>query len=121
MPRGGKRPGAGRKPGINRTEEARAVVAKHAREMATDVPPHIARTSPLDVMLRAMTLRAAADDWAGAALHAAAAARYCHPTLSAIEHSGAIGTDPDALSDADLAAIAAGSGAAAAGEADGKA
>lgn len=75
MARGGKRNGAGRKPGsINKA-------AKEAREKAAATGE-----LPLDYMLRIMrddeTEKARRDHMA------AASAPYVHPRLAAVEHSG---------------------------------
>jgi hypothetical protein len=73
MPRGGSRPGAGRKAGAA-TLKTRKVADRAAVEGCT----------PLDVMLAAMRSLAAAGRMAEAAAVAKDAAPYCHPRLSAI-------------------------------------
>jgi hypothetical protein len=83
MPRGGARPGAGRKPGSrDKTADAKKVLEAHAAIMSQDVRPEIAAMSPLDVMLRAMMLEANNDNWKEAAALARDAAPYLHPRLS---------------------------------------
>ncbi len=74
MPRGGKRPGAGRPAGAA-TRRMRKIVDKAVAEDLT----------PLDVMLRAMRDHAAAGRWDEAAKVAAMAAPYIHPRLTAID------------------------------------
>lgn len=79
MPRGGKRPGAGRKKGDGPTK----TMARKKVLTALDNG-----TSPLDYMLKVMSGELPYD------LHrfeaAKAAAPYMHPRLQAIEHSGEI-------------------------------
>lgn len=77
MARGGKREGAGRKPG-SATRRTREIADKAAAEGIT----------PLEVMLKAMRLHADAERWDEAAAVAKDAAPYVHPKLAAIEHSG---------------------------------
>ena len=97
MPRGGKRPGAGRKPGRpNKRTVARQQLASSAASEGI---------SPLEVMLKRMRYydsvvdlelkkgegadRGIIDDALKAANEAAKdAAPYIHPRLSAVEHSG---------------------------------
>lgn len=74
MPRGGKRPGAGRPAGAA-TQRTRAIADQAAAEDLT----------PLDVMLRAMRDHASADRWDEAAVIAKDAAPYLHPRLSSID------------------------------------
>lgn len=75
MPRGGVRPGAGRKKG------AAGRATAEAREMAK-----AAGETPLEYMLRVMHDEAA--DTKRRDGMAAAAAPYIHPKLASIEHSG---------------------------------
>jgi hypothetical protein len=102
MARGGKRPGAGRKPGglPDKTAAAAAVVEKHAASLAGIVPPDIARMTPLEVMLHAMTLEAAANQWRAAAALAKEAAPYVHPKLATETHR--VLTDDGQRSEEDL-------------------
>lgn len=74
MPRGGARPGAGRKPGVpnRRTRQVQEAVE------ATG-------STPLDVMLKAMREAYAEGRLMDAAKFAAMAAPYVHPKLAPIE------------------------------------
>lgn len=80
MPRGGKRPGAGRKKG-SATKRTRAVADRAAADGVT----------PLEVMLAAMRDHYKAKHLDEAAKIAAAAAPYMHPRLSAVQHGGTVG------------------------------
>ena len=103
MPRGGYRPGAGRKPGTrNKTADAREVVERHAQALSGLVPADIAKMSPLEVMLHAMSLEASAANWRAAAALAEKAAPYVHPKLSAETLN--VRTDDSSRSPEDLAA-----------------
>ncbi len=79
MPRGGKRPGAGRKPG-----------SKNARTAAVARKATAEGIQPIEVMLHAMRLHFAAGEYDAAATIAKDAAPYCHPRLASLshEHSG---------------------------------
>lgn len=80
MPRGGARPGAGRKKGqLNKLTEERV---RHIARAAAD------GITPLEVLLRSM--RSAWDEQRtqDAVAYAIAAAPYVHPRLAAVEHSG---------------------------------
>lgn len=77
MGRGGRRAGAGRKPG-GRNRKSREIADRAASEGIT----------PLEVMLRAMREHYDAERWDLAAGVAKDAAPYMHPRLAAIEHSG---------------------------------
>ena len=77
MARGGKRAGAGRKPG-SATKRTREIADAAAAEGVT----------PLEVMLKAMREHYDAERWDEAAAVAKDAAPYMHPKLAAIEHSG---------------------------------
>lgn len=88
--RGGKRPGAGRKPGAitKRTQEATAAILSSG-------------LTPLDYMLGILRNEEAnAEDRFEAAK---AAAPYVHPKLAAIDHSGTLALVPheDALNELD--------------------
>src|SRR5262245_61202695 len=90
MPHGGKRPGAGRKPGSkNRRPSERRAAARRAVEkvMAEGV-------TPLEVMLAAMRQHYAAGNLDAAAEIARHAAPYVHPRLQAVEHTGKGGAVP---------------------------
>ena len=71
MPRGGRREGAGRKPG-SASVRTREIADKAAAEGVT----------PLEVMLKAMWLHADAGRWDQAAMIAKDAAPYMHPRLA---------------------------------------
>lgn len=80
MPRGGKRPGAGRKKG----QVTKATVFRQemlARAAADGI-------SPLEVIMTAMRNAWAANDHEKAVEYAVSAAPYVHPRLAAVEHSG---------------------------------
>lgn len=77
MPRGGKRPGAGRKKG-SATQKTRKVADRAAAEGIT----------PLEVMLDAMRRLHKARKYGPAAAIAHNAAPYIHPRLAAITHKG---------------------------------
>ena len=74
MPRGGKRPGAGRPVGAA-TRKTRALADQAAAEGLT----------PLEVMLRAMREHAEAGRWDESAAVAKDAAPYLHPRLSSVD------------------------------------
>jgi hypothetical protein len=75
--RGGKRDGAGRKPGST-TTRTREIADRAAAEGVT----------PLEVMLEAMRTHYEAKRFDDAAAVAKDAAPYMHPRLAAIEHGG---------------------------------
>lgn len=77
MAHGGKRPGAGRKPGST-TQKTREIADKAISD----------GMSPLEVMLTAMRKHAEAEMWDEAASIAKDAAPYIHPRLAAVEHKG---------------------------------
>jgi hypothetical protein len=77
MPRGGKRPGAGRKKG-SRTRRTQAVAAVALAE----------GVSPLEVMLASMRVEYAGGNLKAAAALARDAAPYCHPRLASVQHKG---------------------------------
>jgi hypothetical protein len=77
MAHGGKRTGAGRKPG-SATSKTRAIADKAAAEGIT----------PLEVMLHAMREHYGSGKFDEAAAIAKDAAPYMHPRLAAIEHGG---------------------------------
>lgn len=108
MPRGGARPGAGRPTGgKDRTAEAKVVIDKHVQSMCQiDIPEHIARMSPLQIMLHAMSLEASQERWPQAAALAKEAAPYLHPKLSNVEMSANVRRSPEDYTDAELAALA---------------
>ena len=95
MSHGGKRPGAGRKPGAA-NKKTRLVADRAAAEGIT----------PLEVMLVAMREAYAAGHIAAAAAFAKDAAPYMHPKLAAIAPEPPIDTDLDLtrLSDAEISA-----------------
>jgi hypothetical protein len=97
MARGGKREGAGRRPGTPNSVTA----AREAEVKASGL-------TPLDYMIKMLRDEDAEPKdrmWA-----AEKAAPYVHPKLASIEHSGEITTrHASAMSDDELAAIASGS------------
>lgn len=92
MARGGKRPGAGRKPGSKAQATKQALEAVGAGEM------------PLEYMLRVMR-DPTADEKRRDAM-AQAAASFIHPKLSSITGTFSHTHEPSDLSDSDLAHIA---------------
>lgn len=80
MPRGGRRPGAGRKPG-GRNRKSREIADRATAEGIT----------PLEVMLETMRFHHSKGELDAAAEVAARAAPYCHPRLSTIEVGGSGG------------------------------
>ncbi len=77
MALGGKREGAGRKPGTANLK-TREIANKALQEGIT----------PLEVMLAAMRKAYDAEDMKEAATFAKDAAPYVHPRLAAVEHAG---------------------------------
>ncbi|MET3409480.1 hypothetical protein [Methylobacterium sp. 1030] len=77
MAGGGRRPGAGRKPG-SATTKTREIAERAIAEGIT----------PLEVMLTAMRHHADASRWDEAAGVAKDCAPYIHPRLAAVEHKG---------------------------------
>jgi hypothetical protein len=80
MPRGGKRPGAGRKVGSR--NKAKLIAEAREREIV------ISGKDPLEYMLEVM--RTPDASWPRRDEMAKAAAPYLHARLAAVEHSGAI-------------------------------
>jgi hypothetical protein len=78
MPRGGSRPGAGRKKGA---------LSKRTRDVAEKLIASAEKT-PLDVILEIMRSAFDANDKSMALDAAKAAAPFIHPRLAAVEHSG---------------------------------
>jgi len=110
MSRGGARPGAGRPKGsksqYKRASDAALLMSNHAMSMAKDIPPEIANMTPLQVMLKAMTLEAARNNWKQAAVFAEKAAPYVHPRLSAIDVNANVRRTIDEFSDEELIMLA---------------
>lgn len=77
MGHGGRREGAGRKPGAV-TSKTREIAEKAIKEGVT----------PLEVMLSAMRQAYEGGDMKEAATFAKDAAPYVHPRLAAVEHGG---------------------------------
>ncbi len=90
MPRGGKRPGAGRKLGAA-TKRTRGIADRLAQTGPT----------PLEVMLEAMQEYYDARDYDRAAYFAEKAAPYLHPRLSSVEYKKPT-IDLSKLTDAEL-------------------
>jgi hypothetical protein len=90
---GGKRKGAGRKPGAA-TRKTREIAEKAAAESLT----------PLEAMLTIMKERQEAGDWQGVLEAARSAAPYMHPRLQSVEtrHSGSLSYTPRQLSTSEL-------------------
>jgi hypothetical protein len=103
MPRGGKRPGSGRKPG--------SVTPATKRRQDVALKALTEGTTPLQVLLEAMREAYETGGPMLAMPYAKEAAPYVHPKLSSIE-AKVDNTHRDAkeLTDADLVDIAAGSG-----------
>jgi hypothetical protein len=74
VPRGGRRQGAGRKPGAA-TRRTRELAERAAAE----------GVQPIDVLLGVMRLHWARGEWAEAAAVAKDAAPYCHPRLQSVQ------------------------------------
>jgi hypothetical protein len=91
---GGKRAGAGRKPG-SATKKTREIADKAVAQGIT----------PLEVMLEAMNFFRELGDMAQAAGFAKDAAPYIHPKLAAIEHSGKDGGAIETVSRIELVAL----------------
>lgn len=85
MPRGGKRPGAGRKKGggSKKTAARRAIIEQAVDEGIT----------PLEVLLALMRHHYAQKEYREAAAIARDAAPYVHSRKAAVEHSGSIGVE----------------------------
>ncbi len=105
--RGGARPGAGRPKGSrDKTAEARKLMEDHAAAaMAGMVVANIAKMSPLEVILHAMTLAASAGAWDKAGQFAALAAPYCHPKLSSVDMRAVVNADASSMTDEQLLAL----------------
>ena len=95
--RGGRRPGAGRKPG-SATRKTREIAERAAAEGIT----------PLEVMLEDMRAKYAAGDLEAAADRARDCAPYMHPRLSSISADHRRITSIRQLTDDELLAIVAG-------------
>lgn len=105
--RGGARRGAGRKPNMqDKIKEAAKTLAAHAGDMSGHVPPEIAAMSPLQVMLKAMSLEAAKGDWPKAAGLAGIAAPFVHPKLAAVEMNAHVRRSVEDLTTEELIALA---------------
>ncbi len=78
MPRGGRRPGAGRKPGV--PNKKKSVVS--VRELVSGL-------APLDVMLKSMRKLYEDGDYANAVLAAARAAPYVHQRFAPTDERAA--------------------------------
>lgn len=105
MARGGKRPGAGRKPG---TVTKKRNLAQAATE--STIKALTEGVTPLDILIGAMKEAYDKGGFMAAAPFAKEAAPYVHPKLSSIEAKvDNIHRDAAELTDADLADIASGS------------
>jgi len=94
MPRGGKRPGAGRRVGSRN----KATLIAEAREREIVIPGKDPLEYMLEVMRNPDASPARRDDMAKAA------APYLHARLAAVEHSGSVDTvPPEKMTDDELA------------------
>jgi hypothetical protein len=91
MSRGGRRTGAGRKPGS---------VTQKTREIAEQASAN--GITPLEVILSVMRGAWAAGEWALAASYAKDAAPYCHPRLAAINRSDKVVREVTSMTDEEL-------------------
>jgi len=83
---GGRRPGSGRPKGSrDKTAEAKHIIERNLRAMIGIVPEAVARMTPLEVMLYAMALEAAAGRWLSAARIAADVSPFIHPRLASVQ------------------------------------
>jgi hypothetical protein len=94
MARGGKRAGAGRKPGI---------ITRLTREIAEKALA--SKVTPLEVLLGVMREAWEAGDKALAASYAKDAAPYCHAKLAAVAHSGKVVSEVTKMTEDELADI----------------
>ena len=78
MPRGGKRPGAGRKPNLERlrTDQMRNKAVRDGDVL------------PLDVMINRMRAEYHSGNYDKAVAYAVQAAPYMHPKLANVQHAG---------------------------------
>jgi hypothetical protein len=76
MPRGGARPGAGRRSKVVREKQTAAIV-----EVLTNQD----EMTPLQVMIHAMRLHVKNEQWKDAVAIAKEAAPYVHPKLASVE------------------------------------
>lgn len=103
-----KMEGSGRKPGSRNKMTLERAAARDAFLGKTLAEG----TTPLSVILTVMLGGKAAEKVSERQYLAAKdAAPYVHARMAAIQHSGSIGSEPAEMTDAQLAAIAAGSGA----------
>lgn len=99
-------------PGRPKGSKNKATVEREALAAEAIAAAKKTGISPLETLLTVMRGGPAAKKISDRMYAAAvAAAPYCHPRLAAVEHSGSIQVEPEALTDAELAALAAGSGA----------
>ena len=109
---GGARPGAGRPKGTKNKDQvaaAKQVIDDHAnsiRSLIPNIPDEIAKQTPLEVMLKAMSIQANEGRWNAAAALAKEAAPYLHPRLSSVDLNANIKRSIKDYSDAELAALA---------------
>jgi hypothetical protein len=99
MPRGGARPGAGRKPGSrNKLTLGRAVLLrKQLAKRLVSGRAHLGELTPLDVMLTTMRTLAAQEEWEFQLLAcqlAKEAAPYFHPRLTAVKGALELSVNP---------------------------
>jgi hypothetical protein len=102
-----KRP-RGRPPGKrDKSAEAYRILKQHELSVSRAVRMDIAKMSPLQVMLHAMSLEAEANRWPNAAKIAKEAAPYVHPRLSSVTMNANFKRSIVDLSDEELVAFAA--------------
>ncbi len=75
------------------------LVHAEAMQVVAQIDPEIAKLTPIDVMMRAMTLAASAGAWDKAAQFASIVAPYLHPKLNALALKATVNQELDHLSD----------------------
>ena len=107
---GGARAGAGRPKGSKNRFTVHGRAMDDAKQFLSglDVPPEIAAMTPLQVMLKAMAIEAAKDNWKQAAFFAKEAAPYVHPRLTSVNVNATVKKSIDDFTDEELALIAIG-------------
>jgi hypothetical protein len=112
MANGGARPGAGRPKGVKesaRADAAKKIIDHHTKtisDLIPNIPFEIARLTPLEVMLKAMSIQAYEGKWVAAAALAKEAAPYIHPRLASVDLNANVRRSIKDFSDAELAALA---------------
>ena len=112
MAHGGARRNAGRPKGLTAEDKVRAarkVMEKHVHNVGVlipVIPEEIAKMTPLEVMLKAMSILAYEGKWVGAAAMAKEAAPYLHPKLSSINVNANVKRSIHEFSDEELVTLA---------------